>query len=68
MSLFKPMPIEEVKPGFFIQPNKKGKYHQVHPIVKDITKPFGKGNINWKNLLRIDLQSLILFIIMQPAI
>jgi len=52
--------IEEVKPGLFVKyitPKKvlffhrKGGYYQVYPVVKDINKPFGKGNINWKNFL-----------------
>ena len=63
MSLFKPNQIEEIKPGLFVQPNNKGKYRQVFPIVKDVTKPFGKGNINWKNLFRIDWQTIILIIL-----
>lgn len=63
MSLFKPNKIEEVKPGLFVQSNNKGKYRQVYPITKDPSKPFGKGNINWKNIFRIDWNLIILIVL-----
>jgi len=44
-------PIEEIKPGLFVQQVKEGVWRVVHPLKKDISKPFSWSNINWKNLL-----------------
>lgn len=38
-------PIEEIKPGLFVQETKPGKYKVVHPIRNT------DGSINWKNLI-----------------
>jgi hypothetical protein len=65
--------IEEVKPNLFVveKINKKSKkvsYRQVYPIIKDITKPFGKGNINWKNLFRVDFGIIIILFLVAFSI
>jgi hypothetical protein len=54
--------VEEIKPNLFVVKTKKG-YRQVFPIKKDLSKPFGKGNINWRNLLIGSTQGLILTIL-----
>lgn len=46
------MPVEEIKPGLFIQETKSGNYRMVKPIKKDLDKPFNlKTNCNYTNLI-----------------
>jgi hypothetical protein len=56
-------PIEEIKPGFYVQQTKTG-WRVVKPIKKDLTRPFSfKNNVNWKHLLIGDWSRLITFLI-----
>ena len=43
------MEIEKIKDDLYVKKGMLG-YRVVHPILKDIEKPFSKGNINWFNL------------------
>lgn len=43
--------IEEVKPNFWIKQRADGSWRRVYPIKKDMNKPFGKGNVSWRNFL-----------------
>jgi hypothetical protein len=53
--------IEQVKPNVYLQQTKKS-WRQVYPVTLDPSKPFGKGNINWKNMLRVNWSTMILII------
>jgi hypothetical protein len=53
--------IEEVKPNVYLQQTKKS-WRQIYPIKKDLSKPFAKGNINWKNMFKMDWMTMILII------
>lgn len=56
-------PIEEIKPGLFVQQTKTG-WRVVKPIQKDPSKPFSfKNNINWKHFLIGDWGRLITFVV-----
>jgi hypothetical protein len=61
-------PIEEIKPGLYIQQTKTG-WRVVKPIQKDISRPFSfKNNINWKHFLIGDWSRLITFIVIMILI
>ena len=55
--------IEEIRPNLFVQKTRTGGWIVVNPIKKDLSKPFGKGNINWKNLLIGNGQNIGLILI-----
>ena len=42
--------IEKIKDDLYVK-RSMGEWIVVHPVKKDLDKPFGKGNINWKNFL-----------------
>lgn len=43
------MELKKLDEGIYLKKN-KGKYSLIYPIKKDLSKPFKKGNIDWKNV------------------